>query len=294
MKVIRARISGFCMGVRRAVSMAVEAAAKSTNVYTLGPLIHNPRVLEDLDKLGIKILEEGEIPVAGSAEDKNIVIIRAHGVSPSTEAELARSGIQIIDATCRHVKLSQEKAMDFAQKGYIVFLAGEKDHGEIAGIRGYVESARPPGAVPSCYVIGSPGEAEKAGKDLSRRDSAKAVLIGQTTISPDEYMAIGEKLRNFFPGLEILDTICGATAARQTALRELCAQADAVIVAGGRESANSRRLLSLACELGKPAWLIETAEEIPPEIRQFETIGLAAGASTPDSLIDEIETYLQF
>jgi 4-hydroxy-3-methylbut-2-enyl diphosphate reductase len=272
--------------------MAVEAAAESTNVYSLGPLIHNPRVLEDLGKQGIKIIEEGEIPA--SAADKATVIIRAHGVSPNTEADLACSGVRVIDATCPHVKLSQEKAMNFAQRGYIVFLAGAKDHAEISGLRGYVESASLPGsALPPCYVIGNPGEAEKAGQDLSRLDpSAKTVLIGQTTISPDEYRAIGEKLRVFFPGLEILDTICGATAARQTALRELCAQADAVIIAGGRESANSRRLLSLACELGKPAWLIETAEEIPPEIRQFETIGLAAGASTPDSLINEIETKL--
>jgi 4-hydroxy-3-methylbut-2-enyl diphosphate reductase len=295
MYVIRARVSGFCMGVRRAVNMAVEAAVESTNVYTLGPLIHNPRVLEDLDKKGIKILEE-EISAAATnlAAEESTVIIRAHGVCPNTEAELIRSGFRVIDATCPHVKLSQEKAMNYAQMGYVVFLAGEKDHAEISGLRGYVEAPRQPGPTfPFCYVIGNPGEAEKAGEELFRRDpAAQAVLIGQTTISPNEYKAIGEKLRHFFPSLEILDTICGATAARQTALRELCAQAEAVIVAGGRESANSKRLLSLACELGKPAWLIETAEEIPPEIKQFETVGLAAGASTPDTLINEIETKL--
>jgi 4-hydroxy-3-methylbut-2-enyl diphosphate reductase len=266
--------------------MAVEAASESTNVYTLGPLIHNPRVLQDLEKQGIKILDENEISATAAAE-KPIVVIRAHGVSPGIEAELIHSGFRIIDATCPHVKLSQEKARTFAQKGYTVFLAGEKDHAEIAGIRGYVETVSG-----TAVVVANPAEAEAAAKLVP--PSVKTALIAQTTISPGEYRAIGEAIKKYFPDTEIVDTICKATADRQKALRELTDLTDAVIIIGGRDSANTQRLYSLACDLGKPSWLIESAEELPPEIRQFGTVGLAAGASTPDSLINEIEQCLQF
>ena len=284
MKVIRAKVLGFCMGVRRAVEMAVrECSVQEGHVYTLGPLIHNPAVLENLKKRGVKILEEGEIP----PEPENaVVIIRAHGVPRKLEADLRRQGVRILDATCPHVKLSQMKARSFAEKGFRIFLAGEENHGEISGIRGYVEQP--------CYVVGNPEAAEGAAAELLRREpDAMAALIAQTTISANEYRAIGEGLLRSFPALEILDTICGATAERQEALRELCYQVDAVIVAGGRESANTRRLLSLAGESGKPAWLVQTPQEIPAQIGAYKTVGLSAGASTPDSLIAEIEEALK-
>ncbi|MCL2374450.1 MAG: 4-hydroxy-3-methylbut-2-enyl diphosphate reductase, partial [Treponema sp.] len=209
MNVIRASVLGFCMGVRRAVEMARrESPTPDARVYTLGPLIHNPIVLKDLEDRGISILGDGEIP---PEPEKSTVIIRAHGVSPRQEADIALSGARILDATCPHVKQSQMKARYFAEKGYLVFLAGEENHGEIAGIRGYAEDAGNTSA--SCCVVGSPQDAQRAGADLSRIcPGAKAILIGQTTISAGEYHAIGEILRQFFPALEMLDTICAATA----------------------------------------------------------------------------------
>ena len=279
------------MGVRRAVEMAWrETSGKARRVYTLGPLIHNPLVVKSLEEQGIEILKEEDIPFV---PENSTVIIRAHGISPQIEAKLAPVGLRILDATCPHVKANQKKARIFAEKGYRIFLAGEENHGEIAGIRGYIEAPLPRGVVPPCYVVGSPVEAESAGEALFRLEpSAKTVLIGQTTISPDEYRAIGERLRRFFPGLEILDAICSATADRQEALRDLCAQVDAVIIAGGRESANTRRLLSLVINMGTPVWLVESPEDLPPEIWSYKIVGLSAGASTPDSLIDEIEEAL--
>ena len=294
MRVIRARILGFCTGVRRTVETARRESGpqRDGQVYTLGPLIHNPVVLGSLEDRGVRVLKEGEIP---PASEKSTIIIRNHGVPPRAEAELAGFGVRVIDGTCPHVKASQKKARSFAERGYRVFLAGEENHGEIAGIRGYVEAASPSrDGFPSCYVVSSPEEAERAGDELSRREpSAKTVLISQTTISPGEYKAIGERIRRFFPALEIVNTICGATTERQDALRELCGQVDAVIIAGGKESSNTRRLLSLAGDLGKPAWLVETPEDLPPEVKAYETVGLSAGASTPDSLIDEIEKTLK-
>ena len=272
------------MGVRRAVDMALEAAAANNIVYTLGPLIHNKKVLDGLKSKGIGILAEGEKPSPAST-----VIIRAHGVAPLTEKEFAVQGINIIDATCPNVKANQKRAYEFAQRGYKVFLAGEKDHGEIIGIKGYAEGP----ADSSCYVIADPEEAESAGEELSRVDpAAKTVLLGQTTLSRNEYNAIGEKIKKYFPGTEIINTICGAVSERQESLMELAGLVDAVIVAGSRDSANTRRLFYLARELGKPAWLMETGEDLPFGINKYRTIGLAAGASAPDSLIDEIEEAL--
>ena len=293
MKIIRARVSGFCMGVRRAVNMANEAAAGTGGgVYTFGPLIHNARVLENLKKNGIKILDEVNI---NSVPPGSSVVIRAHGIPPEKEKILADKNIKILDATCPHVKVSQKKAEQYAGKGYCIFLAGEKDHAEIIGIRGYANSAAASAAAagPVCIIAGNPAEARAEAEKLFRKKpDAKTVLIGQTTISPQEFKSIGTGIQSFFPNLEIVETICNSTEERRNALRDLCGETNAVIIAGSGESANTRRLLSLAREMGKPCWLVESPENIPREIRGYETIGIAAGASAPEELIGEIEREL--
>jgi len=302
MKVIRAGILGFCMGVRRAVEIAERAslkAGRSGRLYTLGPLIHNSQVLESLGKRGLVCLNENEL---SSFPADSTVIIRAHGISPVAERELSKKGINILDATCPHVKQSQRKARSFVENGYRLFIAGEENHGEIAGIKGYAEdgfssissssiSSMLPSAV--CFVVSNAQEAFNSAEELYRCEpEAKTALIAQTTLRAEEYRAIGEKIQHFFPSLEIVNSICTATVDRQNALREL-ADVDAVIIAGSRESANTQRLLSLARELGKPAWLTEAVSDIPPEIAAYETVGLSAGASTPDDLIDVIEKALR-
>jgi len=295
MKVIRAEILGFCKGVRRAVEMARQVtsggALPAGPVYTLGPLIHNSRVLDSLRERGVICLEEDEIPIVPpNSTGFPVVIIRAHGVSPAVERGLARRGMNVIDATCPHVKVSQGKAASFAEDGYRVFLAGEKDHAEIKAILGYVQDS----TYRRGFVVSSPAEAGAAAEGLYRREpEARTALIGQTTIRAEEYLSIGEKIRQFFPSLEIVDSICAATAERQRALGTLCGEVDALVIVGSRESANTRRLLSLALELGRPAWLVETAADLPVEIGAFKIVGLSAGASTPDSLIDEVEEALE-
>jgi len=293
MKVVRAGILGFCMGVRRAVEIAERASletGRAGGLYTLGPLIHNSRVLESLGKRGLVCLNENEL---SSLPADSTVIIRAHGVSPVIESELLKKGINILDATCPHVKLSQSKARSFVESGYRLFIAGEENHGEIAGIKGYAEDAFSSklSSAP-CFVLGNAEEAFNSAEELYRCEpDAKTALIAQTTLRAEEYRAIGENIKRFFPSLEIVNSICTATVDRQNALREL-ADVDAVIIAGSRESANTQRLLSLARELGKPAWLTEAVSDISPEIAAYETVGLSAGASTPDDLIDEIENAL--
>ncbi|MDR1587461.1 MAG: 4-hydroxy-3-methylbut-2-enyl diphosphate reductase [Treponema sp.] len=295
MKVIRAEILGFCMGVRRAVDMAGAAAnsgAASGRVFTLGPLIHNPQVLAGLEKQGVEILDERKL-FLDSAEPGAAVVIRAHGVPPALEKELTGRGVRLIDATCPRVKASQLKAKALAESGHCLFLAGEKEHAELIGVQGYAAAARPGGA-PSCIVVGGAAEAEAAAERL-RADvpAARTALIGQTTISEEEYREISNGIKKYFPDLEVVHTICGATRDRQEALRKLLDRVDAVIVAGGRESANTRRLFAIARERGKPCWLSESAADLPPEIFSFQTVGLCAGASTPDDVIDGIEGALK-
>jgi 4-hydroxy-3-methylbut-2-enyl diphosphate reductase len=277
MRVIRAGVLGFCAGVRRAVALALEAAGKAGGAYTLGPLIHNPEVMETLRRAGVEALEEGKFPpdLEGAA-----VIIRAHGSTPALEAELRRRGARIVDATCGHVKASQTRARALSAEGCVIFLAGEQGHGEIIGIRGYVEGP--------CFVAADPPGAARAAEELARENpGAKTALLGQSTISPEEYAGIAGEIRRRFPGLKLINSICGATRNRQEALRELAGKVEALIIAGGRESANTRRLLAIAegpageggC--GKPAWLVENAAGIPPEARSFGEDGGEVGPLTP-------------
>jgi 4-hydroxy-3-methylbut-2-enyl diphosphate reductase len=322
MKVLRAGVLGFCMGVRRAVKMAeAELAARpvldnSHRVFSLGPLIHNPQTLASLKERGLVILDEEKAAngraacplsreqpsagqpdqAAGSSGEKPVIIIRAHGVSPRIEDALRVNGFRIVDATCPRVKTSQNTAFALARRGLTVFIAGEKNHAEVKGIAGYVLSGAEacPKAQAGCVIVGTAAEAETAAAALRRqKPDAGTALIAQTTFSEDEYLRIAETVKKSFPNLEVEDTICGATRERQDALRKLCAEVDAVIVAGGRESANTRRLLAIAEQCGKPCRLAETAADLPPEFGRYGSVGLCAGASTPDNVIEEIAAALE-
>jgi 4-hydroxy-3-methylbut-2-en-1-yl diphosphate reductase len=281
MKVKRAAVLGRCMGVRRAVELALEtAAAEGGAVFTLGPLIHNPQAVAELEESGVHALAEGELDgrVAGKA-----VVLRAHGVPPAARERLEALGARVVDATCPRVLASQRRARDFARRGYAIVIAGDKGHGEVAGIAGHA---------PGAFVVGSPEEARRVDARDPSGEPRPVALIAQTTISREEYEAIREALAERYPGLEAIDSICPCTGERLAALANLAGEVDAVVVVGGRNSANTARLYASARALGLPAWLVETAEELPPEAFGYERLGLTAGASTPESLIDGVERAL--
>jgi 4-hydroxy-3-methylbut-2-enyl diphosphate reductase len=250
----------------------------------MGPLIHNPGVLASLEARGLVSLEEGALPpdLEGST-----VIIRAHGISPGLEEELRRRRAVLADATCPRVKKNQLMARSLSEAGFFLFIAGEQKHGEVAGLRGYA---------PWSQVVAESAVAARVARTLVEKNpGARTALIGQTTIGGGEYRAIDGAIRAVFPDLETVDSICPATRERQEALGELCSRVEALVIAGGRASSNTRRLLSIARSLGKPAWLVESAAEIGPlaaEIAPYRIAGLCAGASTPDSDIAEIEAAL--
>ena len=279
----KAEILGYCMGVRRAVETAELACRENPEkkIFTLGPLIHNNSALDALAEQGVKVLNEDASDLTDD-EGNSVVIVRAHGVPPVVIENLQKKGVTVIDATCPRVLSSQKRAADYAKKGYTVFLAGDKNHGEVVGISGY---ARASGA--ECIVIEHKEDAEAV-----KHVPEKSVLLSQTTISKKEYDAIAAVLKAKNEALVVLNTICPATNERQNALIELCKNVDGILVIGGRHSANTKRLLRTAQELCAHAALIETAEEIPEEFNTLNRVGLTAGASTPDFVIDSVENAL--
>ncbi|PKL24954.1 MAG: 4-hydroxy-3-methylbut-2-enyl diphosphate reductase [Spirochaetae bacterium HGW-Spirochaetae-3] len=280
MRVLRARTLGFCPGVRRAVASAEKAAADaeatSRRSYVLGEIVHNPRVSARLAGLGMGRLDDLDALAPGSLADA-VVVVRSHGAAPATFERLAASGADIVDATCPKVAANQKAAASFAARGFLVVIAGDKGHGETLGVAGHA-----PGAI----VVSSPEEA------LAVPADRPIALIAQTTISEVEYDAIRSALLSRRPDLADSGGVCAASRERQSAVEGFRGLVDAVVVVGGRNSANTRRLAELARSLGIPAWHVENAAGIPGELGAYETVGLSAGASTPDEDIDEAEARL--
>ncbi|MEL3910304.1 MAG: 4-hydroxy-3-methylbut-2-enyl diphosphate reductase, partial [Treponema sp.] len=257
-------------------------AYPNKTVYTYGPLIHNPVTMKLLEEKGVRILDP-EKDLYSQLLPNSPVIIRAHGISPQKRLELEKCGAVIIDATCPRVIASQRRAAQYAQDGCMVILAGDRNHGELVGIMGHAEAV----SEGSCRTVQNAHEAE-----LLDCGGAPAVLLAQTTIKRSEYCGIANILLKQNPSLHVLETICPATDERQEALLELIDEVDALLIIGGKASANTRRLLQTALDAGKPAWLTETTDDIPDSIYNYRIIGLAAGASTPDSIISAVESAI--
>ena len=296
MKVVRAKILGFCAGVRRAVVAAEKALDENKGqVYTLGPLIHNPVALNKLAERNLKILVESKIPLLNS---QDTVIIRAHGVPPETEKAIREKGVNVVNATCPLVTKSQKTAAEYASKGYVIFFAGDKNHGEVIGIEGYArEGAKATGKPLHFLLIKDVEELKHSIRELSSQkilsSDSKIVLLSQTTFSIKMFDNLQAELKSSFPNAEVISSICPATHERQDSLVELCEKVDGIIVIGGKNSANTNRLFATAQKLCKKAVLIETPEEIPSEFFELEIVGITAGASTPDDTIDAVEARLK-
>lgn len=281
MKIIRASVLGFCFGVRRAVELAEKALSENPGkkVYSLGPLIHNENALRALEDKGLHIVQENEID---RIEEGSVVIIRAHGVAPAVTDALASRGCEIIDATCPRVKASQKMVERYSTQNDYVVLTGDRNHGEVIGIAGY--------AGENFSQIQDYEEAVKFGIDGG--EEKNIILLSQTTYSPKEFEKIENLFKNKFRNLAVMNTICPATNERQQALLELCSQVDGVLVVGGKNSANTKRLYQTAAANCNLAAHIQSAEDIPPEFFNLEKVGITAGASTPDEIIENVEKYL--
>ena len=299
MQIIKADIMGYCMGVRRAVDSAEKAIKDFPHkkIFTLGPLIHNQNALDILEQKGVKVLKLQNDRFSYDIDENSVVIVRAHGVAPNVLKILEKTGCTVVNATCPRVLSNQKRAADFAKREFIVIIAGDKNHGEVTGLEGFVKEF-----CSECYVIENTKDAENLSKQICQNPSINKeniVLLSQTTISATEYESIGNVLKEKFPSIQILNTICPATTERQNSLKQLSSQVDGIVVIGGKSSANTCRLFSMALEYSKNpeyrckiACHIENPSELPKDFFELETVGLTAGASTPDEVILAVENTL--
>ncbi len=278
MQIIRADVLGFCFGVRRAVEYALKALEenKEKKVYSLGPLIHNEIVLQNLKDKGLIILSEDDLE---SVIPQSVVIIRAHGVSPDVVKILEDKNCTIVNATCPRVNANQKMVEKNSAAGKTILLTGDSNHGEVKGIAGYAKG--------KFILLESEDDAKKL-----KSENNQAVLLSQTTFSPVQFEKISKIVEEKYPDVKISNTICPATKERQDSLIELCGRVEGVLVIGGKNSANTIRLFQTAAKNCPKAAHIQSADDIPQEFFSLKTIGITAGASTPDQIIEEVEKRL--
>ena len=281
MKITVAESAGFCFGVRRAVDEVynqIETGKKP--VYTFGPVIHNEQVMQELEEKGVSVvdsLKELEQIESGSGT----LIIRAHGVSRKTEEKMRTSGLKIVDTTCPFVKKIHAIVQQKSREGMSVIIAGNPDHPEVKGIRGWAEGP--------VYIVETPEEMEA----LELPEGASAVLVAQTTFNLLKFEYIVEIFSQKRYYNTVVNTVCNATTKRQAEARRIAAEVDAMLVIGGRHSSNTQKLYEI-CRAGcKNTYFIETLvdlETIP--FQSFCHVGITAGASTPNQIIEEVQEKL--
>ncbi len=275
MKIKLAENSGFCFGVKRAVNIAFETRKKQTGkVVTLGPIIHNPQMVSKLNESGIDFVKN----IDDITKDMT-VIIRSHGITAEEYRKLKEKGVNIVDATCPMVKRVQKYAREFTQKGYQLIIIGERQHPEVKGIIGYADD--------DVIVIQNEDE------EISLSNNRGIGVIAQTTQPMERFQKIIYRLVPLCEELHIINTICEATSIRQKSTKLLSQQSDVMIIIGGRNSANTTNLADISRQLGTQTYHIETADEIKKEwFDGVDKIGLSAGASTPQWIIDQVYSRL--
>ncbi len=263
------------MGVRRAVETTLDVIQKEdTEVSTFGPLIHNPQVLELLEERGVKILKD--IP----EKQSGTVIIRAHGVPPVHKEKLRLAGAKVQDATCPHVVKVQVIIKKYLKQGYATVIIGDRNHAEVEGLMGF---------------------AGNLGRVVSNRNDVDSlqldgpyIIVSQTTQDENTFEELSSLVLARFPGGRVFNTICDATHKRQEEVRSLCRDVQAMVVVGGKNSANTKRLAEIAEGKGCPVFLVETEDELDLEaLSKYECVGVTAGASTPTWMISRVVRILE-
>ena len=275
-RILMARSAGFCFGVKRAIALANETAegggspaSGEAPIFSLGPLIHNPQTVEELEKRGVTVAHSVDQVPCGK------VIVRSHGITRTDHESLVAKGVHIVDATCPFVNKAQEHARFLSCEGYAVIVVGDANHPEVKSIVSYIE--------PGVPILTSLEEIRRAG------GVRKAGIVAQTTQSFENLMQFVTAALRKFPEVRVFNTICNATILRQKESTAVAGKADVMIVLGGYNSANTRRLAEICKEINPLTHHIETADELPAElVAGAGCVGVTAGASTPQWIIDDL------
>jgi 4-hydroxy-3-methylbut-2-enyl diphosphate reductase len=267
--IVVARYAGYCYGVERALKLTDEAVGRfSPPIYTLGPIIHNPAVVEQLAARGVAAVDDPD------QVERGTIVVRTHGIPPAVKRRARRRGLIVVDATCPFVTVAQKKASSLREGGYVVVILGERDHPEVAGLK-------------AC--AGDQAIVVEAAAELDPR-AVRGKRVGIVVQTTQSYRTLADLVSTISPVARetlVYNTICEATEQRQAAACEVAGEVDVVVVVGGRNSANTRRLAGLCREIQPRTHHIERAAEL--EAAWFVgcgSVGVTAGASTPDEEID--------
>ena len=277
-EVILAKSAGFCFGVQRAMD-TVYAEADKKNVYTYGPIIHNTEVVNELESKGVKAVNDiSEIP----EPEKSTVIIRSHGVSKAVYESIKNSGAKIVDATCPFVLKIHKIVKDASAEGDQIVIIGNEKHPEVEGIMGWSETP--------VHVVDTVEKAEKLKLDKSKN----VRVVSQTTFNYNKFKELVEIISEKGYNIIIRNTICNATEERQTEAREIAKRVDAMIVVGGSSSSNTRKLYEICKNECKDTYYIQTLNDLDmTSLGKADCIGITAGASTPNNIIQEVYTNVR-
>ena len=279
MEVILAKSSGFCFGVKRAVDKVYEQIGENKKIYTYGPIIHNEEVVKDLEDKGVHVLdskEELEELKEGS------VVIRSHGVPKEIYDIIENKGLGCIDATCPFVKRIHNIVQKESENGRKIIIIGNDGHPEVEGIKGWSNSP--------ATVIESVEEAE----NFTAKENEKLCIVSQTTFNYKKFQDLVEIFQKKGYDIIVANTICNATEERQKEALELASRADVMIVIGGTHSSNTRKLYELCKSECENTYYIQTLEDLQLELpNSVELVGITAGASTPNKIIEEVQNYVR-
>ena len=284
MQVELAACAGFCFGVKRAVDTVREQLKTGKTIYTYGPIVHNEEVVKELEDLGVKVLNSKEelMELTPADGEQIAVVIRAHGVPREIYELLEQKGMECVDATCPFVKRIHKIVEEGSRNGNQVFIAGNPGHPEVEGIRGW------------CHGDAIVVETVEETQNLTIDDKKQGILVAQTTFNFNKFDNLVEIFQQKGYNGTVVNTICNATEERQRAARELAKKADMMIVIGGKHSSNTRKLYDICSSECANTYYIQTLDDLslvlPTTVR---LVGITAGASTPNKLIEEVQNYVR-
>ena len=280
MEVTVAKTAGFCFGVKRAVEKVYDQIATGKKpIYTYGPIIHNEEVVQDLEEKGVQVINSKE---ELEALKEGVVVIRSHGVGREIYELLERQGLELVDATCPFVKKIHKIVREQCEAGRRVIIVGNEHHPEVEGIKGWGNE----------YTLAV--ESLEEFENLALRPDEKLCIVAQTTFNYNKFQDLVEKISKTYYDILVLNTICNATEERQQEARKIAADVDAMIVIGGRHSSNTQKLFEICKEECKNTYYIQTLEDLDVHSMQsMSCVGITAGASTPNNIIEEVHKECQ-
>ncbi len=279
MEVILAKSAGFCFGVKRAVEKVYEQTGADKKIYTYGPIIHNEEVVKDLAGKGVTVIETKE---ELSRIQEGTIVIRSHGVAKQIYDLIEERGLECIDATCPFVKRIHKIVEKESENGSKIIIIGNAGHPEVEGIMGWSKTP--------ATVIESIKEAE----EFSHEGMSELCIVSQTTFNYNKFQELVEIFQKKGYNVNVVNTICNATEERQSEAGEIASKVDVMIIIGGKHSSNTRKLYEICSEKCPSTYFIQTLEDLHLEIPEdAATVGITAGASTPNNIIEEVQNYVR-